>query len=1092
MTRLDPQPTLGTLKEFQRRTVDYVIHRMYEDPSPTKRFLVADEVGLGKTMVARGVIARVIERLWKKVPRIDVIYVCSNTAIAQQNLKRLNVFGKGATSLPTRLTLLPLHLAGPNGLKHNKVNFVSLTPGTAFNLRSSEGIALERALIFRLLKQLISPIQGFSSLLRVQATKSWNGCLDRVHTEKVDCDLAGRFRAAVQDQQSLVRELEELSGLFEANDDRWNHTQEIRFRQLRAISSLRGHLASACVAALEPDLIILDEFQRFPTLLEGEHDAAVLARQLFECVDADGNEARTLLLSATPYRALSLSSDSKDSGNHYREFLKTVGFLYGDGQVQDIVKELKTELRQFRREMFSLTDDTQRPRELKASIEEKLKNVIARTERVRVERNAMTEEPDLGADVKTSDLLQALTVHKLAHAVGTHSIVEYWKSGPYLLNFMRGKELGALHGYQLKRELKQERHATNPVVLRLIGKARKHCLDFGKIRRYMPIEPANGRMRALIKGMLDDHGLDRHLWIPPAVPYYGDREKLGKGPSKALVFSSWGFVPDAIAAVLSYEVERRMHRKGERGRSYFDTTAPRPLHFRDSLDRPQSLRDLNLVYPSPEIARTADPLDVVASHSELLTYKRMRAELMKRLRPLVGKLQEAQDPTPGPDTWEWAGPAVLDALSEFGSVGWLREQAKSSDLTNEKAFSSHIDYLLAATDARQVRGFDRKECLERLVDLALGSPAICALRALRRVAPCLSWDNHNLLTAAAKIAMAFRALYNQRESVAMLRKGRRDAYWHSVISFGARNNLQSMLDEYVHFVVEALDTQDKEPEERVRELSAEICNAVSLRPSVIEMEDPQVQNGRLEFEPRRMRGRFAMRFAQYREEDGSVKRVGRIRAAFNSPFRPFVLASTSIGQEGLDFHPYCRFLYHWNLPHNPVDLEQREGRVHRYKCHAVRLNVAQKHESAVRGVGTAPSDPWKAMFDDASTAAVKASSDYGGLVPFWMYDGPYRIERRVPVLPYSKEVSQLRSLSRSLAVYRLAFGQPRQDDFLEYLEQLDNEESSEDLAELQISLEPPIVDSSPSCNAGTPEPADRHREDQSRDRSSSAATRTGS
>lgn len=42
--------------------------------------------------------------------------------------------------------------------------------------------------------------------------------------------------------------------------------------------------------------------------------------------------------------------------------------------------------------------------------------------------------------------------------------------------------------------------------------------------------------------------------------------------------------------------------------------------------------------------------------------------------------------------------------------------------------------------------------------------------------------------------------------------------------------------------------------------------------------------------------------------------------AFNSPMRPFVLATTSIGQEGLDFHNYCRVIMHWNLPSNPIDV----------------------------------------------------------------------------------------------------------------------------------------------------------------------------
>ena len=49
-------------------------------------------------------------------------------------------------------------------------------------------------------------------------------------------------------------------------------------------------------------------------------------------------------------------------------------------------------------------------------------------------------------------------------------------------------------------------------------------------------------------------------------------------------------------------------------------------------------------------------------------------------------------------------------------------------------------------------------------------------------------------------------------------------------------------------------------------------------------------------------------------------RKENIRNAFNSPMRPFVLATTSIGQEGLDFHNYCRVIMHWNLPSNPIDV----------------------------------------------------------------------------------------------------------------------------------------------------------------------------
>ena len=54
---------LAGLKGFQRKTVDHVFRRMYDDLNPAMRFLVADEVGLGKTLVARGLIAKTIQRL---------------------------------------------------------------------------------------------------------------------------------------------------------------------------------------------------------------------------------------------------------------------------------------------------------------------------------------------------------------------------------------------------------------------------------------------------------------------------------------------------------------------------------------------------------------------------------------------------------------------------------------------------------------------------------------------------------------------------------------------------------------------------------------------------------------------------------------------------------------------------------------------------------------------------------------------------------------------------------------------------------------------------------------------------------------------
>src|SRR4051794_8379951 len=127
--RFEAAAALAPLKAFQRRTVEYVFQRLYGSRDPVRQFLVADEVGLGKTMVARGVIAKTIERLWDTTDRIDILYICSNQAIAAQNLNRLNVLDRTELALPTRITLIPLRMRGEQGLGANKVNFVSLTPG---------------------------------------------------------------------------------------------------------------------------------------------------------------------------------------------------------------------------------------------------------------------------------------------------------------------------------------------------------------------------------------------------------------------------------------------------------------------------------------------------------------------------------------------------------------------------------------------------------------------------------------------------------------------------------------------------------------------------------------------------------------------------------------------------------------------------------------------------------------------------------------------------------------------------------------------------------------------------------------------------
>ena len=156
MTRPRIDEILKPLKPFQRRTVEHAFRRLFVEEDSTSRFLVADEVGLGKTLVARGIIARAIDHLWEGVERIDIIYICSNASIARANLPKLRVGGalERSFALATRLTMLATELSsqddGP-GFLQNKLNFVSFTPRTSFDLGHSGGQRRERELLFHLL-----------------------------------------------------------------------------------------------------------------------------------------------------------------------------------------------------------------------------------------------------------------------------------------------------------------------------------------------------------------------------------------------------------------------------------------------------------------------------------------------------------------------------------------------------------------------------------------------------------------------------------------------------------------------------------------------------------------------------------------------------------------------------------------------------------------------------------------------------------------------------------------------------------------------------------------------------------------------------
>ena len=183
--------------------------------------------------------------------------------------------------------------------------------------------------------------------------------------------------------------------------------------------------------------------------------------------------------------------------------------------------------------------------------------------------------------------------------------------------------------------------------------------------------------------------------------------------------------------------------------------------------------------------------------------------------------------------------------------------------------------------------------------VGVAGPANVAWRALRRVTagiPALTDDG--IRRAAAVIGAGFRSLFNRPEVMALLdSQGSELAYWQVVLEYCHGGNLQAVVDEYLHHLV---GNQNPVDDDALLAMAADVRSAIALRGAVLQGFDPSRPET-----PLRFNARFALRYGSAKgtpkTDEKSVERMSVVQAAFNSPFWPMVLASTSIGQEGIDF-----------------------------------------------------------------------------------------------------------------------------------------------------------------------------------------------
>ncbi len=1043
---------MAELREFQLAAVDRIVSRL-TDPSGSRRFLLADEVGLGKTLVAREVVHKLKGKLAQASGMgLTVVYICSNSEIADQNCSKL--CDEKESSIPGRLTLLSVRSASIGQARDNgHLQVFAFTPGTSLRVEQGTGIAEERRLLLYLLvrvwRKRVNKVKWREFFRCTAGLERWNQdtrfrFLRREFSRKVAGDLQARLKTQWDSQKIVLfgpngkledtpRKLRDcLDEHVEAYERDSNEVQ--RKNRNRIIGELRKGVARVALEFIDPDLIVLDEFQRFSDVLLASKDKESIVGRLFS-----KDSGATLILSATPYKMYTLTHERED---HYTDFLKTLAFLQNEELDGPNLVELQSGLAQFRdrltRGEWAVSDDD----ELYAlcrRIEEQLKRVMCRTE-----RNWYFEDAAKGVEEVTaaghlpqhSELAEYVHLRRFMfkRKIGDWNITDFWKSSPSVLSFMDG-------GYAVMQRIRRERVPIPDTVLRpnsQLPEMAKHNTKFRLL--FDKVFGLSERKQS--------QGGWKYLWVRPTYTYYRDRFYEGREPSKFLVFSHWRFVPKSVSVLTTHEAVRQIGRPGRRLQSA-------PLHFRERT----AFYPFDVCYPSLSLANCVHQFQHPPGMTELPTEKHLFTQASRDIRALLTQVGVEPGSVRAAPLWKIM--ARVEARGQFNKVVRSTMSLAAGWKDKETHLPQHVEQYLAWMSDEGPLSISAAQ-LDHLTRIALYSPAVSLLRAFHSVFPPEPGKTWN--TALRFCFGPLRHYFNKRLVQTIIRRhGTGHSYTEKVLSYCRKAHFQAVLDEYCYLVRYVL--QESNPEKFLDHIGRAMGMWSGL-PGVNE----RTSNGHVSRRSRPKPAHFALAFGddvsdESKKADGK-SRKSAVREAFNSPFWPFVLSTTSVGQEGLDFHLYCRDIVHWNLPSNPVDLEQREGRINRYDGLSIRRNIAR--EISFNSVHPQKGENiWRSVFRFLTEKSHSNGRFKHGLFPHWIYQSEVGsgsssknsiIRRHLLFYAGSKDLKRYADLKNSLSLYRLVFGQPRQQDILD---QVMSKRQFKEPQELHRSLAKYMVNLSP-------------------------------
>jgi len=653
------------------------------------------------------------------------------------------------------------------------------------------------------------------------------------------------------------------------------------------------------------------------------------------------------------------------------------------------------------------TPDFERLAKLRDEIEGRLRPVLSRTERPGVMASPSNENfvhppsaihpEDLRVFKNWVGRLKEGKSPRRGRIDLTTFAVPYWLSIPLPIQMMGS-------GYLAWRDAEKERRRRDEPVLRSAQRDR-----LGAPRGW-----PHPQLRALNE-IVSPERLALP-WVAPSLPWWdlqGPWAEPGGTGGKLLIFSRFKAVPQTLASLMSFNLECSFAQRLRR--NYKRAGEAQPLQFKE--DRPTLPA---LFFPSPTLIAFTDPRrDKPANLTEVrssmrrqvgeLLRDRLGVEVLRsggkrpiwKLLPALEHARERGDPKSGLPSWQELRAHLRDASAS-------QSEAMKQVLTQWDEFAlSGLDSVTQSEVAA-------------LADFALSGPGVVLGRALYRFDRSYV-ANENFGTVLNASWNGLRPYLNRALfQAALTRRGQ--PYTRAIPDAVVAGNLESVIDEHL-WIASKLDA------DAVTRFARDLPKIVGLHDGRYGVHEP----GKKGFS---LRCHAAMPFADAKVEGvlgGDDRlRTDDMRRSFNSPFWPHVLATTSLGQEGLDFHVWCRQLLHWDLCASPIDLEQREGRIQRFGGLSVRSALAAKLKEQTLGATGAGSSPWAALADYAER---EFQYDRSGRSPWWSCPGE-KTERIFIVLPQSRRTLRFNQLSRLRWLYRLALGQPHQQDFIETISEL--------------------------------------------------------